>query len=260
VKGKVYLVGAGPGDPELLTLKALRLLRSADVVLHDALVTEDILQLALPHARLIDVGKRVGHHRYTQVEINRQMIESARWANVVVRLKGGDPLIFGRAAEEMAALRQAGVEFEIVPGITAATAAAAQARIPLTDRESASCITLATAHAADGRPAVDFASIAATGSTVAIYMPGGSYGEIGRQMIAAGMAPETCCLLVSNACRKNQQLQWTDLRSLRSITPPESPALLIVGEVARCRDESAASTLLQSHDEIVRAISHVAPE
>jgi uroporphyrin-III C-methyltransferase len=260
VKGKVYLVGAGPGDPELLTLKALRLLRSADVVLHDALVTEDILQLALPHARLIDVGKRVGHHRYTQAEINRQMIESARWANVVVKLKGGDPLIFGRAAEEMAALRQAGVEFEVVPGITAATAAAAQARIPLTDRESVSCITLVTAHAAAGKPAVDFASVAATGSTVAIYMPGGSYGEIGRQMIAAGMAPETCCLLVSNACRENQHLLWTDLRSLRSITPPESPALLIVGEVARCRDESVASTLLQSHDEIVQAINQVSPE
>jgi uroporphyrin-III C-methyltransferase len=260
VTGKVYLVGAGPGDHDLLTLKALRLLRSADVVLHDALVSDEILELALPHARLIDVSKRVGHRRYTQAEINRQMIESAQWANVVVRLKGGDPLIFGRAAEEMATLRQARVEFEVVPGITAATAAAAQARIPLTDRESASCVTLVTAHVAAGKPAVDFASVAATGSTVAIYMPGSSYGHISRQMIAAGMAPETCCLLVSNACRKNQQLQWTDLRSLRSITPAESPALLIVGEVARCRDESAASTLLQSHDGIVQAISHVAPE
>src|SRR5271165_5051528 len=103
--GKVYLVGAGPGDPELLTLKALRLLRIADVVLHDALVTDEILRLARPHAQLIDVGKRVGDHRFTQNEINRQMVDCAQWANTVVRLKGGDPLIFGRAAEEMAALR-----------------------------------------------------------------------------------------------------------------------------------------------------------
>lgn len=252
--GKVYLVGAGPGDADLLTLKALRLLRSADIVLHDALVTEDILSLARPHAQLIDVGKRVGNHRFTQCEINRKMIQSAERANTVVRLKGGDPLIFGRAAEEMAALREAGVEFEIVPGITAAIAAAAQARIPLTDRESASSIAFVTAHSADSRYPADFASIAASSDTVAIYMPGGSYNEISRQMREAGMAAGTPCLVVSNACRRNQQLLWADLGALPSIMPAEAPALLIVGDVARCRDESTASALLRSHSEVVQTI------
>lgn len=252
--GKVYLVGAGPGDPDLLTLKALRLLRSADVVLHDALVTDDILRLARPCARLIDVGKRVGDHRLSQSDVNRKMIEFAQWANTVVRLKGGDPLIFGRAAEEMAALREAGVDFEIVPGITAAIAAAAQARIPLTDRESASSITFVTAHTADGKYPAGFRSIAASSGTVAIYMPGGSYGEISRQMRAAGMAAETPCLVVSSACRENQQLLWTELGKLRSITPPDSPALLIVGGVARCRDEFGVAAQLQLHSEIVQAI------
>jgi uroporphyrin-III C-methyltransferase len=254
MNGKVYLVGAGPGDPDLLTLKALRLMRSADVVLHDALVTDEVLRLARPHAQLIDVGKRVGNHRFTQSEINRKMIAAAQWANVVVRLKGGDPLIFGRAAEEMAALRKGGVEFEIVPGITAAVAAAARARIPLTDREGAAFLTFVTAQTADGKYPVNFKSMAVRGSTVAIYMPGGSYGEITRQMSAAGMSVETPCLVVSNACRDNQQLLWTDLGSLPSITPPEAPALLIVGEVATCRDAFTATAGLLSHSEKVHAL------
>lgn len=256
--GKVYLVGAGPGDPELLTLKALRLLRIADVVLHDALVTDEILRLARPYAQFIDVGKRVGDHRITQREINRQMIECSQWAGTVVRLKGGDPLIFGRAAEEMSALREAGIEFEIVPGITAAIAAAAQARIPLTDREGPSSVTFITAHKASVEYPVDFTSIASTNGTMAIYMPGGSYGEISRQIVTAGLPAKTPCLVVSNASRENQQLLWTDLHGLRSVTPPETPALLIVGEVARCRDESAAAAWLQSHNEVLQAVGQKA--
>jgi uroporphyrin-III C-methyltransferase len=251
--GKVYLVGAGPGDPELLTLKAIRLLRIADVVLHDALVSDEILRLARPHAQLIAVGKRVGDRRITQRETNRQMIDSAQWANIVVRLKGGDPLVFGRAAEEMAALREAGVEFEIVPGITAAIAAAAQARIPLTDREGAPSVTFITAHKAAGDYPVDFTSIASTNGTLAIYMPGGSYGEISRQLMTAGLPATTPCLMVSNASRENQALQWSDLGSLQSMIPPEAPALLIVGEVARCRDESETVAWLQSQNEVLQA-------
>ena len=254
MNGKVYLVGAGPGDPDLLTLKALRLLRAADVVLHDALVTDEILRFARPHARLVDVGKRVGQHLLTQNEINRKMIEAAQWANVVVRLKGGDPLIFGRAAEEMAALREVGVDFQIVPGITAAIAAAAQARVPLTDRDGASSVTLVTAHAADGRYPVSFESIAASGGTVVLYMPGGSYGEIGRQLSVGRVPPETPCLVVSNACRENQQRLWTDVGSLPSITPPEAPALLIIGKVARCRDAPSATAAVLLHSERVQAL------
>jgi len=253
MSGKVYLVGAGPGDPELLTLKALRLLRSADVVLHDALVTDEILRLARPHALLIDVGKRAGRHRLTQSEINQKMIEAARWANVVVRLKGGDPLIFGRAAEEMSALRDAGIEFEVVPGITAAIAAAAQACIPLTNRGSASSITFVTALCTEGGYPIPFEKIAASGGTVAVYMPGGRYSEISREVIAAGVAAETPCLIVSNACRENQQLLWTDLGNLPSIVPPDAPALLIIGEVVRCRDTSVAAAALLLQSETVHA-------
>ena len=251
--GRVYLVGAGPGDPELLTVKALRLLRSADVVLHDALVTDDILRLARPHAQLIDVGKRAGEKRLNQSAINQLMIECARWATTVVRLKGGDPLIFGRAAEEMAALRAAGVEFEIVPGITAATAAAAQARIPLTDRDGTSAVTFVTAQNAFGNYPKALAELQAAGKTVAIYMPGGCYREISRQMIAAGMSRETPCLIVANACRSNQELLWTDLAELPSVESPGAPAVVIVGSVTRCRDEASLTTLLGVIPEAIRA-------
>jgi uroporphyrin-III C-methyltransferase len=253
MKGKVYLVGAGPGDSELLTLKAARLLRSADIVLHDALVTEDVLRLARPHAQVIDVGKRVGKKGLTQEAINHLMIDCARCATTVVRLKGGDPLIFARAAEEMSALRAAGVEFEIVPGITSAVAAAAQAKIPLTDREGSSGIAFVTAHEATGKAAVDFRQIATHGCTVAIYMPGGRYHEISRQMTAAGMSPEMPCLIVSNACRPSQELLWTNLAGLRTMDTPEPPALLIVGSVARCREEDAVAALLESRVEGVAA-------
>lgn len=241
MKGKVYLVGAGPGDPELLTVKAARILRSADVVLHDALVSESILAMVRPHAQLVDVGKRVGEKRLTQEMINRLLVEFAGCAGTVVRLKGGDPLIFGRAAEEMAALRKAGIEFEIVPGITAAVAASAQAKIPLTDRQGSAGIVFLTAQQASGKGATDIARFASTDTTLAIYMPGGRYGKIGDEVVAAGLSPQTPCLIVSNASRAEQELLWTDLAGLRFVSPPESPALLIIGSVARCRDEIRAT-------------------
>jgi uroporphyrin-III C-methyltransferase len=241
MKGKVYLVGAGPGDPELLTVKAVRILRSADIVLHDALVSESILAMVRPHAQLVDVSKRVGEKRLTQDAINRLLVEFAGCTATVVRLKGGDPLIFGRAAEEMAALRRAGVEFEVVPGITAAVAASAQARIPLTDRESASGIVFLTAQQASGKGRADIARFASADITLAIYMPGGRYGQIGDEIIAAGLSPQTPCLIVSNACRAEQELLWTNVAELRRLSPPESPALLIIGSVARCREVQRAT-------------------
>ena len=244
--GKVYLVGAGPGDPELPTVKAVRILRSADVVLHDALVAESILAMVRPHAQLVDVGKRAGEKRMTQDAINQLLVEFSGCAETVVRLKGGDPLIFGRAAEEMAALRKAGVEFEIVPGITAAVAASAQARIPLTDRESSPAVVFLTAQQAIGKGPTEIKRFASADTTLAIYMPNGRYGEIGRQLIAAGLSPQTPCVVVSSAFRVEQEMAWTDLAGLRLVSPPESPALLIVGAVARCREEipAAPSSLL----------------
>ena len=231
--GRVYLVGAGPGDPELLTVKAARILKSADVVLYDALVDESILALMRPHALLVDVGKRAGEKQIAQEDINRMLVDFARSAAAVVRLKGGDPLMFGRVAEEMAALRRAGIDFEIVPGITAAVAASAQAQIPLTDRNVASSVVFLTAQHAKDKEPTDIGRFAAAGSTLAIYMPHGRYAEIAKQVIAAGVSPGMPCLIVSNATRPNQELHWTDLAGLQFVSPPVAPALLIIGEVAK---------------------------
>jgi uroporphyrin-III C-methyltransferase len=242
MRAKVYLVGAGPGDPELLTLKAVRLLRSADIVLHDALVSEEILQIARPNAQLVDVGKRVGEKRLTQDAINQLLVDLSSCADVIVRLKGGDPSIFGRAAEEMSALRQAGIEFEVVPGITAALAAAAQAGITLTDRQSAAGVIFLTAQQATGKGRTNIARYASQDSTLVIYMPTGHYREIRSDLIAAGVSPDTPCVVVVNASRPDHELLWTDIRELGSIAVLPSPALIIIGQVALCRNEVLVSS------------------
>jgi len=177
VKGKVYLVGAGPGDPELLTLKALRLLRQAEAVLHDDLVSPEILTLVGRNAQLHDVGKRAGRKSAPQEAIHFLMIELAQQGLQVVRLKGGDPLIFGRAGEEIHALRRAGIDFEIVPGVTAALAAAASVEIPLTLRKTASSLPIITVQFAEDRELPDLRSIVQSGTTVALYMPGSDLTE-----------------------------------------------------------------------------------
>lgn len=246
MKAKVYLVGAGPGDPDLLTVKAVRILRSADIVLHDALVSEEVLQIARPNAQLIDVGKRMGDRRLTQDAINQLLVDLSGCANMVVRLKGGDPSIFGRAAEEIAALTKAGIEFEIVPGITAATAAAAQAGITLTDRQSAAGVVFLTAQQATGKGRTNIAGYVSQGCTLAIYMPSGHYREIRNDLIAAGLAVDTPCLIVANASRPNQELLWTDIASLGSIIVPQSPALIVIGAVARNHYEALACSAIHS--------------
>lgn len=254
--GKVYLMGAGPGDPELLTVKAVRILKSADVVLHDALVDNSILAMLRPHALLIDVGKRVGDKRIAQAGINQMLVSFAASAATVVRLKGGDPLIFGRAAEEMAALRRAGIDFEIVPGITAAVAASAQAQVPLTDRDGPSSVVFLTAQHAIGRGPTEIARLAAAESTLAIYMPNGRYGEIAKQVIAAGLLPQTPCLIVSNATRPNQELYWTDVAGLQFMSRPAAPAVLIIGTVARPHHQmiSAASAFYAANKSDVETV------
>jgi uroporphyrin-III C-methyltransferase len=246
MKGKVYLVGAGPGNPDLLTVKAVRLLESADVVLHDALVSESILDIARPHALLVDVGKRVGDKRISQEAINRMLVQFAASAHTIVRLKGGDPLIFGRAAEEMAALRAAQIDFEIVPGITAVAAAAAEARISLTDRACSSTIVILTAQEAAGKSPAEIARFASPGATLAIYMPNQRHREIAAQFAAAGLPPHTPCLIVSNASRPNQEMHWTNLAGLTSLSSPAAPALLIIGEVATHREETVPAEVLHA--------------
>jgi uroporphyrin-III C-methyltransferase/precorrin-2 dehydrogenase/sirohydrochlorin ferrochelatase len=229
---KVYFIGAGPGDPELLTRKAWQILSSADVVLHDALVSPEILDLVPAEAILCDVGKRCGAKSITQEAIHVLMIEYARSAKTVVRLQGGDPLIFGRAGEEIAALREADVDFELIPGVTSASAAAARAQITLTDRRLASQLTFLSAHRRAGHFEAELKAVRETGATVVLYMPGRDYEWISRALRDAGFAADTPCLIVSRATLPQESMQLTDISSLATVAAPVAPALLIVGQVA----------------------------
>jgi uroporphyrin-III C-methyltransferase len=231
--GKVYLVGAGPGDPELLTLKAARLLKHADVVLHDDLVSPQILGLASSHAQIRNVGKRCGKKNISQDEINFLMVSLAASGLQVVRLKGGDPLIFGRIGEEISALRKANVEFEIVPGITAALGAASSAQIPLTHRQSSHAVVFLAGHSATGADATNWRALAATGATLVIYMPGHHYSEIVRKLRAAGLQDETPCAIISRATTSEEQTFATTLEKLGDAPRLPAPTLLVIGEVLR---------------------------
>ena len=241
--GKVYLVGAGPGDPELLTVKAARILASADMVLHDALVTPEVLKLVSPRARVLDVGKRCGQKLLTQNEINAYLIHAATLSDVIVRLKSGDPLIFGRAGEEIEALSNAGVDFEIVPGITSALAAAAAARISLTDRRFASQVLFTTARRKGGAISMDWMRAITPDTTVLVYMPGAAYAELANALLSSGLDPQTPCVIVACAAQQSQQMHWTDLAGLGRLSGINAPALLIVGRVARPEVESITPDL-----------------
>lgn len=230
--GKVFIIGAGPGDPELLTVKAARLLASADVVLHDALVSPAVLGLISRCANVFDVGKRCGRKLLTQGEINSLLVSYAGSEETVVRLKGGDPSVFGRLGEEVEALIDADVCFEVIPGITAALASAAAAGISLTDRRFASSVTFLTAHCQPGQIS-EWRKLAATGSTLAIYMPGRDSEFVGSNLVAAGMPPDTPCVVVSSASRTDQEIRWTTLRALSSAEDLSPPSLVVVGECAR---------------------------
>jgi uroporphyrin-III C-methyltransferase len=229
--GKVYLVGAGPGDPELITVKAARLLARAGIVFHDSLVSREVLQLIAHDAKVIDVGKRAGQKLLTQEEINALLVSAARNHEVVIRLKGGDPLIFGRAGEEIEALRNAGVEFEIVPGITAALGAAAAAGISLTDRRAASQIVISTFSRGTEGASMDWGAITST-TTLALYMPGSDYAEVAHRLREGGLPDDLPCVIVSNATGAEQQIRWTSVARLEYEKKLPAPALMIVGRVA----------------------------
>jgi uroporphyrin-III C-methyltransferase len=238
MKGKVYLVGAGPGDPELLTLKALRLLRAADAVLYDDLVAPEILNLASPAARLQNVGKRSGEKKIRQEEVNFLMVELAASGLQVVRLKCGDPLIFGRAGEEIDALRKAGIPCEIVPGVTSALGAAAAAQIPLTHRHASHALVLMTGHEAFESDPADWSKLVSGGATLAIYMPGKDYAEIADRLISAGLKREVPCAIISRATTVHQQVHRTTIGKLPQAPRLTSPTLLVVGEVVGLADPS----------------------
>ncbi len=235
--GVVYLVGAGPGDPELLTLRALHLLQTSDVVLPDDLVSEEILALARPSALIVPVGKRCGQPRITQAGIHALMLEHAGAGRSVVRLKSGDPLVFGRASEEIAALTEANIPFEIVPGITAAFAVAAALKTPLTDRGSASKLIFATAHHAAPGPDSP-ARLALTpkwegafprDATLVVYMPGRKFRLLADELIASGIDAETPCVAVSKASAPDEQVHRTTLAELGDDAVGAAPVILLIG-------------------------------
>lgn len=228
---KVYLIGAGPGDPDLLTVKALRLLQSANVVLHDSLVSPEILALIPDSAQRIDVGKRRGFRLLSQQDINSLLIDAASHHQIVVRLKGGDPLLFGRAGEEIEALRAANLNFEIVPGISAAFGAAAAAQISLTDRRASSRVLFTTFSRSEEARAYSAVPIAPD-TTVVVYMPGPDYAEVSRWLLDSGLVPETPCQVISRATQPDQSTHATTIAALQSQAPLPAPALLIVGRVA----------------------------
>ena len=235
-EGSVVLVGAGPGDPGLLTLKALRALNEADVIMYDRLVSDDIMALARRDATRVSVGKQPGEdHHATQARIHALLVEHARAGRRVVRLKGGDAFIFGRGGEELEYLREHGVRYEVVPGITAALACAAYAGIPLTHREHAQSVRLVTAHCRDDEDNLDWPALAREKQTLAFYMGVGQLDALSRRLISHGRAPDTPFALIENGSRPEQRVlsgAVKDLPDLARAHGIRSPALLIVGEVA----------------------------
>ena len=226
--GKVYLIGAGPGDPELMTLKAARALGRCDVVLVDDLVHRGCLAHAKPGARIIEVGKRCGRYSTSQVFIEKTLMETAKAGHTVARLKGGDPFVFGRGGEELATLLAAGIEVEVIPGITAGTAVPAALGIPVTHRAFAHGVTFVTGHGAD----IDWATLARSKTTLVIYMCLRNLENIVSSLRAAGMEPSTPACIIENGTLYTQRQLVTTLGRL-SGSGYRGPALIVIGDVVR---------------------------
>ncbi len=231
--GFVWLVGAGPGAEDLLTLRAQRLLQEADVIVHDALVPAAVVAMGRRDAQRISVGKRKGAHSVPQTKINELLVQLGLDGRKVVRLKAGDPMIFGRAAEEMEALREAGVDFEVVPGVTAAFAAAASAQLPLTLRGVASTLVFATGHNAKSETLPEWAGLALKGATVAVYMGRTVAAAVARKLVAAGMRPETPVAIIENAAHPEERQfagRLNELCELEGRPEIDGPVLIVIGE------------------------------
>lgn len=229
--GTVVLVGAGPGDPDLLTVKAVRRIQAADVILHDDLVAPAILDLAPPRAAIVNVGKRCGLKNITQDEINALMIEHARAGRAVVRLKCGDPLLFGRAAEEMEALAAAGIDYEIVPGVSAGFAAAAAIGCSLTERSRASNVIFSTGHHAKSHNNAPLPAL--EDATRVVYMPGRDLTLLAAEWMAEGLPADLPCALVARAAQPDEQVDFTTLGELHRASAPAAPSLLLAGWAVR---------------------------
>ncbi|RJS95006.1 siroheme synthase CysG [Salinisphaera sp. Q1T1-3] len=239
VRGEVYLVGSGPGDPDLLTFRALRLMQQADVVLYDSLTAPEILALVAPEAERVHVGKRADRHTLAQSRINTLMVELAQAGRRVLRLKGGDPFVFGRGGEEIAELAEAGVSFQIVPGVTAANGCAAYAGIPLTHRDFAQSVIFVTGHLQAGELKLSWPELARPGQTVVFYMGRRNLDIICRSLTTHGLASDWPAAMVIDGTTRQQRLivgTLADLPARVAAEPATGPALLIVGEVVRLHD------------------------
>jgi uroporphyrin-III C-methyltransferase len=244
--GKVFLIGAGPGDPELMTLKAARALRSADVVLVDELVSRGCLAHARSDATVIDVGKRGGCKATPQDFIERLLVQYARQGKIVARLKGGDPLVFGRGGEELAALRAAGIDVEVIPGITAGIGAPATLGIPVTHRDIARGVIFITGHTKDGAEP-DWAALARSGLTLVIYMGLKRLAPIANALMAAGMRGDTPACAIENGTLRNQRQVLAPLAALaQAAAGMASPAIIVVGEVVRFARVAAAQPAVKA--------------
>lgn len=247
--GTIYLVGAGPGDPDLLTLRAARLIEAAQLIVHDGLVDPAILAMASPDARLISVAKRRSVHTLPQEDINALLVREALAGRDVVRLKGGDPFVFGRGGEEMEDAHAAGVRVEVVPGISSANGAAAAAQIPLTHRDSASIVSF-VAGQCKGLSEQNWAGLAGTGRTLVIYMGVKTAPQIAEKLMEDGLAPDMPLAVIENAARPQMRVLRGPLAGLADLVTREnviSPALIIIGEVT-ARNDAVVRTMVQEFE------------
>lgn len=241
MSGKVYLIGGGPGDPELLTVKAVKILRQADAVLYDALVGEELKGLFRADAEVIDVGKRASNHTYPQDEINRMLVELSRKHRIVARLKGGDPYVFGRGGEEAEELVNQGVEVEVVPGITSAIAVPAAAGIPVTHREYASSVTIITGHEdpAKGETALDFRALASMSGTLVILMGVSRLADNVKALLDNGKSPDTPVAIIEKGTTPDQRVTTGTLGDIVDVAAGEdvkAPAVIVIGDVVWVRE------------------------
>ncbi|MCZ8547097.1 siroheme synthase CysG [Mesorhizobium qingshengii] len=259
ISGHIALVGAGPGAEDLLTLRAHRLLMEADVIVHDALVPEAVVAMGRRDAERLPVGKRKGCHTKSQAEINALLVELGREGKRVVRLKSGDPLVFGRAGEEMAALRDAGIAYEVVPGVTAAFAAAADFELPLTLRGVSSSMVFTTGHDLKGNSLPDWARLAISGATVAVYMGRSVAAEVAGRLIEAGLSPDTAVAVVENASLANRRRfhgTLADLPSLEARADLTGPVMTIIGDaVAGANFERSEPLAAHRHESAATAVA-----
>ncbi len=259
---KVFLAGAGPGDPELLTRKVYRLLRESNAVLHDDLVPAGILSLAGPQAMVVNVGKRCGKKNITQEGINALMVESAQNGLQVLRLKSGDPTIFGRLNEEIDALSAAGIAFEVVPGITAGAAASASLGVSMTDRRASSRVVIVSghhAHTENSAENYDWRAVMRKDETFVVYMPGGDFSNLTAQLHEAGLPDDVPCAIVSRAGTAHQENHWTTLAGLKNspVLPP--PTILLIGKSLANAATRAREALLANAEpaEFAHALSQM---